>query len=199
MRFGRREEAPSAFTLVEALVVAALFALVAGLFMQSYGQGSKNSDRLDGALETLRLAALVRGRLADDLASHMPVGRPADGAAEGEAIEFARVVDDDGAGLAGTCVDGNWKPICSRVIWRFDRPTGRLLRNGRAVGGGRFSRVVFRHVPCDPERGEGERVELVLSTKGLDGAPEGVVTRDFAMAIRCPQATTDRVYDERVD
>lgn len=185
----------SAFSLIEALVAAVLFAAVVALVLGGYGQGARNSVHLDAALEATQMAYLVRSRLADDLASHMPVPSGRAVSVEGSALELLRVEEADGTGVAGTCLDESLRPRTKKVVYRFDGRTGRLLRNGVAVAAGRFRKVVFRHLPCDLARKRGETLEVGLFPVGVGKQVDGKDS-EFRLILHCPHTTLDRVYDE---
>ena len=181
-----------AFTLVEALVAAALLAGALAAIYQFLSMGTRASRKLDFHLEVLQAAWLVRSRLADDLASQMPISPDQAVAATGAALSLLRVESGAAGGVAGTCLDERLRPAATTVQWTFDPRSRRLLRNGASVTPVPIRDVTFTYVPRDPAA-QGETLESKLTF--VEPGPKGR-TETLRLRFTCPLNTLARAYDD---
>ena len=186
------------WTLLEMLVVLGIVAVALALGLSFFYSGQKQSGQLDFRLRAVQSGMLLRSRLADDLAAHIPGPQGSAPIPRAAGLTLLRVPEEKGSGEDGMPLTGDFQPETSAVTWRFDPATHQVLRNGRPLQLGRFRDVWFSWFPY--REGEGETVQvhaIAVPDEALaspDRPSPTEVRLDFSF--HCPQTTLVRVYDE---
>lgn len=156
-------------TLVELLIVALLGALVASVAWNMFLSGSKQSARLDTKLRHAQAALLLVERLSVDMAEAVVV--PGDGEegnrANGPDLTLYRFRDynlDPGAVDRDPATAGAVRT--ERVVYRFDKRTGVVTRNGAPAALEPFADIRFQ-----PPGATVPGVEVTVTTR--PSAPAG--------------------------
>jgi len=189
-----------AFTLVEVLVAFGLVCSISALVYTNFAGGWRQSERLSFRLQALQAAYLVRSRMAADLSSYIPGPAGMEPVRNAPSLGFLMVTPEDNAGIEGTSLDEDLKPITIPVSYEFDPADHRLYRNGKPLGTMRFAKVAFFHEPYEPglEKGETVGVDLVVVPEHLLATPDADESKRLAVrfTFHCPQTTLARVYDD---
>ncbi|MBI4866183.1 MAG: prepilin-type N-terminal cleavage/methylation domain-containing protein [Candidatus Wallbacteria bacterium] len=157
------------FTLVELLVAALLSAFVLAGAWWMFVSGSRQSVKLDLRLARLQGIVGLLEALSDDLAQAVyvpPAGSQGNGVdAEQLTLFKFRAYALPKASAAGEEADASavWT---EPVVYRFERATGQISRNGRPMPLGRFTQVGF-HPPDNIVPG----VRVVCTAESLASDP----------------------------
>ncbi len=188
------------FTLLEVIVAFFLLCSLVGLLYSSFATGWRRSDKLSFRLQALQAAYIVRTVLAADLASYIPGPVGQEAVYDSPSLGFKMVTPEDGAGIEGTCLDEDLKPISFPVTYEFDKTTHRIYRNGKPLGQMRFAKAAFFHEPYEEgcEKGETVGVHLVIVPESKLENPDKEQNKKFEVkfTFHCPQTTLARVYDD---
>ena len=170
------------------------------MIYSSFASGWRRSDKLSFRLQALQAAYLVRTVLAADLASYIPGPEGQEATYSSPSLGFKMVTPEDGAGIEGTCLDEDLKPITIPVSYEFDDKEHRIYRNGKPLGQMRFARATFFHEPYENgcEKGETVGVHLVIVPEKMLSIAEEEKTKrlEVKFTFHCPQTTLARVYDD---
>lgn len=188
------------FTLLEVIVAFFLVCALFGMIYSSFSTGWQRSDKLSFRLQALQAAYLVRTILASDLASYIPGPAGQEATYDSPSLGFMMVTPEENAGIEGTSLDEDLKPISIPVSYEFDKKEHRIYRNNKPLGQMKFAHVAFFHEPYEDgcEKGETVGVHLVIVPETmLDRANEEKAKRlEVKFTFHCPQTTLARVYDD---
>lgn len=181
MRAGR-----GGFTLVEVLVVALILALSASLLLSMWGLGRRREARVDFQTRSLQAASLARAWLTEDFVQVLPAPGAAADEAHGHAVSFDRIADTPGSTPP---LAEDFTARRQSVTYRFDPASRLLLRNGEAIGAGRFADVRFGF-ESTPQQGYTLHVTMeVWPDDELDGRREPTQRAVFRFSFHSPQGT----------
>lgn len=139
-----------AFSLLEALIVAALMLTMAAgaAFYQISGQ--RQSVALEFQASSLTSAQIVLARLQRDLVGMVPGPLSAAQAAPAPRNEVQLTRATDQSPMWGLPLDDKDHLVTETVVWKFDPKTHLLARNGDPIKAAPMEAVEFTYFPCRP-------------------------------------------------
>lgn len=197
----RRISGQKAFTLIEILVVTAVFASTLAIVLSLFVQGRRQSKELGEQVQVLDLAHLIRARLANDLAAYLPNGQSQGWIVKNaSSLAIRRAVAEDECGHCGTCLTETFLPLDETVTYRFDQQRRSVLRNGEVIGRPCVLSASFTYRPFQPgSAGETIAVSLVLAPEELlakGGSIGEEQQTQVTYTFHCSQATLEHSYEE---
>ena len=187
-----RKNSRRGFTITELVIVTGLFAVLLAVTIGLYVQGNRRSTRLEARLEALQAAHLLRSHLADDVASLIPAQAGRQSIKGATMLALSRVKSGRDCGENKTSLDEFFKPISERVVYRFDKKSGRVYRNDNALGEARFEELFFDYEPFEAGVG-GETIEATM-TVILPDREE--VTETVTCTFHNSQSVLNNLYPE---
>ena len=180
------------FTITEIIIVTGLFSILLAVTIGLYVQGNRRSTRLEARLEALQAAQLLRSHLADDFNALIPLAEKRSEIKGASILALSRVKSNKDCGICGTSLDENFVPISERVVYRFDKKSGRVFRNDEQVGEAVFEEVVFDYCPFEEGFG-GETIETTMTVCLPDREDE---TETVSCTFHNPQSVMNRLHPE---
>lgn len=201
MEFRRRRRRPDGFTLVEVLIVAALFCTLLSVGLWVGYSGERHSRVLDFQAVALRSVQLLEARLSCDIDNIVPgpLGITFSEPSPQQRISLDTISDRNG--YLGLPLDVDFGLLVSKVEYVF-RPLDHMVyRNGESIKAGPFQNVTFTFYPSrpnDPTPPHGDvlmvDIEIVPSEAVGSVGPQKQQAR-FRLALRPPQATANHAVD----
>lgn len=184
----------SAVSMVEAVVVVAVLALIVIATAGLARSGHRHSSSLDFWAGAHQTAQVLEARVRADFESFVPGTSPSGRLCAGTRPEVTFDVVSAQVRPDGLPLDSDGGLLTETVTYRFDSTTRQVTRNGKPVLCGSFEQVGFTWLP-EPDGGRARACEgtLAVDVQIVPPGSSGRVRDDtpvsrFRFLIRPPQA-----------